>query len=251
MNNQASSLPYGSLTLAQVESGFFKDTLPNCTAGLHSDLARQDYNQNLVRVYNDLEKVIQRLEMHPIHREHDTEDRITIELVNLLHFLNHAATHDTSFSGNCDICIEESQQNFRFLAEAKIDYSTTHIMEGFRQLSDRYGTRAFKDGALLIYCKENNSSEMLSKWKQYLSRKENKSPEFSVNFTTNVGDNYFETTHNSKATGQIFTVRHIVIALKDVASDKSARRKKKCNHTCVNCCPSHHPDPDSLLDYHI
>ncbi|TOO24383.1 hypothetical protein CGH39_26715, partial [Vibrio parahaemolyticus] len=79
--------------------GFFKDTLPNCTAGLHSDLARQDYNQNLVRVYNDLEQVIQRLEMHPIHREHDTEDRITIELVNLLHFLNHAATHDTSFSG--------------------------------------------------------------------------------------------------------------------------------------------------------
>ncbi|QJY40933.1 hypothetical protein HND97_03635 [Vibrio cholerae] len=188
MNNYASSLPYGSLTLAHVESGFLKDTLPNCTAGLQSDLTRQDYNQNLVRVYNDLEKVIQRLEMHPIHREHDTEDRITIELVNLLHFLNHEATHDTSFLGTVIYALKNLSKT-AVLNEAKIDYSTTHIMEGFRQLSDRYGTRAFKDGALLIYCKENNSSEILSKWKQYLSRKENKSPEFSVNFTTNVGDN--------------------------------------------------------------
>ncbi|RSD31957.1 hypothetical protein [Vibrio pectenicida] len=241
--------PLDALTLGAINTGVFRDTLPNCTAGYQSDLARQGYNTNLQRVYADLERIIQRVEMHPIHREHDDEDRVSLEIVNLLHFLHHNASHDTSFSGNCDICIEETHQNFRFLAEAKFDYSNTHIMEGFRQLADRYATRAFKDGAVLIYCRKENSADVLRKWKTYLSKKENKSKEFSLNFTSNNGSNFFETTHNSKATGEIFTVRHIFIALKDVASDKSARKKKKCNHTCANCCPAHHPD--SLLENHI
>lgn len=243
--------PLDDLTLGTLKTKALIDTLPNCTAGYHSDLARQSYDTNLQRVYSDLEKVILRIEMHPIHREHDDEDRLSLEIVNLLHFLHHNASHDTSFSGNCDICIEETHQGFRFLAEAKFDYSNTHIMEGFRQLADRYATRAFKDGGLLIYCREGKSADVLQKWKRYLNRKENRTKEFSLNFTSNIGSNFFETTHNSKSTGEIFTVRHIVVALKDVASDKSARKKKKCSHTCVNCCPSHHPDPDSMLEYHI
>lgn len=231
-----SSSPYLQLPLSSVENGSLRRALPNCTIGLQSDLAKENYQSYLDDLYIKIDKVIDRIEMHPIHREHDSEDRTSIEIVNALRYLNFPAEHEASYGGNCDICIND-QEEFIWLGEAKIDYSNTHIMEGFRQLVDRYASGAIRDGGLFIYCKDNAPKVVIDNWKSYLRQKDNKTKEYSVRFLDDSGKNYFITEHFHKSSRQIFRVKHIAISLYDVATDKSAKKKKKCTHTCDQCCP--------------
>lgn len=237
----------GKAKLTDIEDGALKVELPSCTLGLQSDIARKKYSTYLDLVHSNLDRIINRIEMHPIHREHDTEDRTSLEIVNALRFMDLPADHEASYGGNCDICINDCD-NFIWLGEAKIDYSNTHLMEGFRQLSDRYATGDIRDGGLLIYCKDKAPHEVIKSWKNYLTQNIRKK-EFSLNLIES-GHNYFITEHNHKSSGHIFTVKHIAISLFDVASDKSARAKKSCSHTCEKCCPA---VPPTLLEpeFHI
>lgn len=230
------------LTLGDIGSGKYKAFFPNCTTGLQTDNARQSYDEYFNLIYSTLDRIKDRIEMHPIHREHDTEDRITVEIANAFRFLNIPADHDSCYGGNCDIVINELNDQYLWLAEAKIDYDNTHIMEGFRQLVDRYATASNnqKDGALLIYCKDSPKFEVLDSWKKYLRNKDQKSQEYSVNLVYEC-DDYFITKHNHKSKGKVFNVRHIPISLFDPSSDKSARAKKRCSHLCDKCCSAVRP----------
>ncbi|WP_049781805.1 hypothetical protein [Vibrio furnissii] len=221
-------------SLADLQTPFGRRAFPNASINLQSDLAVGDYDAQLQRLHDDLDRIFSRISLHPIHREHDSEDRTSIEIVNLLRFLNHTAEHEASYGGNCDVCVNENDE-FIWLGEAKIDYRNDHIMQGFRQLSDRYAKGDIRDGALLIYCKNNPSEKVLEDWKAFLQNKDNRSKEYGLTFTGS-GHNYFFTEHLNRATGHIFTVKHIVISLLDTATDKSAVRRKKCSHSCEQCC---------------
>lgn len=226
-------------------NGPLKRVFPNTAVALQSDLAMGDYDKQLKHLHSNLDKIISRIELHPMHREHDTEDRTSIEIVNLLRFLSHAAEHESSYGGNCDICVNENDE-FIWLGEAKIDYNNPHIMEGFRQLSDRYAKGDVRDGGLLIYCKSNTAKHALDGWRKYLSNKENRTKEYGITFTDK-GKNFFITQHTNRATGEIFTVKHMTISLLDTATDKSARSRKKCSHSCEQCCPAVKPQPSATL----
>ena len=149
--------------------------------------------------------------------------------------------HEASYGGNCDITCN-FQNKYLWLAEAKIDYDNGHIMQGFRQLVDRYITSSEiqKEGALVIYCKDKVTHEVLTGWKKYFFDKDNKHNEYSINFDSD-GSNYFITSHFHKATSKNLKIKHIVVSLFDGATDKSAMKKKNCSHSCVKCCPAIKP----------
>ncbi|MCG9689946.1 hypothetical protein L1D13_23885, partial [Vibrio tubiashii] len=185
---------------------------PNASIGMQSDLARKKYSSYINHLYKNLDKIFSRIAFHPIHRERDTEDRTSIEIVNILRFLQYPAEHEASYGGNCDICINESDE-FIWLGEAKIDYNNTHIMEGFRQLVDRYATdKIMKDGGLIIYCKEKAPMDVITSWKKYLEKKDNVSKEYSINFDE-IGHDYFITSHLHKSSKKLFTVKHMAVSL--------------------------------------
>lgn len=232
------------ISLEDIENGMLKRSFPSASIGLQSDMARHKYESNLQLLSSDLQRIVSRIELHPIHREHDSEDRTSVEIVNGLRLLNHTAEHEASYGGNCDICVNEDDK-FIWLGEAKIDYNNTHIMEGFRQLSDRYANGDIRDGGLLIYCKNDTPQNVLASWRKYLENKENRSNEYGLTFTEDAGHNYFVTEHLNRSTGTIFTVKHMVISLFDAATDKSARKKKKCSHSCEQCCPTVSPANDA------
>lgn len=216
--------------------------LPNATASLQSELSKESFESFISNMYSQLNKIIQRIELHPIHREHDTEDRTTIEIVNGLNFLGERCEHEASYGGNCDISCN-FQNKYLWLAEAKIDYNNMHIMQGFRQLVDRYITSSEIqiEGTLVIYCKDKVPHEALNAWKKYLFNKDNKSKEYSVNFESEYS-NYFVTSHFHKTTNKMLNIKHIVISIFDGATDKSAVKKKNCSHSCIKCCPATHPN---------
>jgi len=210
---------------------------PNASSGIQSDIARTKYNTFIEQLYKDLDKIFSRVAFHPIHRERDNEDRTSIEIVNILRFLHYPAEHEAAYGGNCDVCINKDDE-YIWLGEAKIDYNNTHIMEGFRQLVDRYATdKIMRDGGLIIYCKNNAPKDVIDSWRAYLEDKDNKSKEYSLNFDE-VGHDYFVTSHYHKSSKKVFTVKHMAVSLFDTASDKSARNKKRCSHSCEKCCPS-------------
>ncbi|KXO13295.1 hypothetical protein AKG98_3517 [Moritella sp. JT01] len=215
--------------------------LPNATAAFQSEMSKGSFTSFINNIHSLLDKIVQRIELHPIHREHDTEDRTTIEIVNALNFLGETCEHEASYGGNCDIT-SNYQNRYLWLAEAKIDYSNTHIMEGFRQLVDRYSTasRIQKQGSLLIYCKDKAPHEVLKAWKKYFFDKDSSSKEYSINLDSE-NDRSFVTSHRHHQSDKVFVVKHEVISLFDNATDKSARKKKKCAHTCLKCCPASSP----------
>ncbi|ABS08237.1 MULTISPECIES: hypothetical protein [Shewanella] len=228
------------MTLEQVENGSLNLWLPNCTLGLQRDLYGRDYDSFINCIYETLDLIISRIDMHPHLRARDSEDRTTLEMVNAFRFTGILAEQDAYYNGNCDFSIN-FRDNFVWLGEAKLDNSNTHIMEGFRQLVDRYvtGSKVQKEGALLIYCRLSNPTEVLQKWRDYLLQKETEESEYSIRFLEDPleeGARYFYTVHRHKSSGQLFKVKHLTVSLHDVASDKSAKTRKNCSHSCLKCC---------------
>lgn len=229
-----------NMMLAQVENGSLSYFLPNCTLGLQRDLYGKDYDTFIKSIDETLDLIINRIDMHPHLRARDTEDRTTLEIVNAFRFTGITAEQDAYYNGNCDFSIN-FRDNYVWLGEAKLDTSNTHIMEGFRQLVDRYatGSKVQKEGALIIYCRSSSPAVVLSNWRAYLKGKENEHSEYSINFQEEIlfsGARHFYTTHKHKSSGQVFKVKHITVSLHDVASDKSAKTRKKCNRSCSICC---------------
>lgn len=224
------------ITLADVSSGEYGSLFSNLEAALASDVMKNNYDDFIVGLYNGFNKVINRVSLHSHLREHDSEGRTTVEIVNGLCLLNFPAELDASYNGNCDIVVNQANK-YLWLAEAKIDYSNSHVMQGFRQLVDRYASasKIQQEGALLIYCKDNPPSTVISNWKKYLTKADQGSHEYNVTVIES-GDDYFVTTHHHKALAKLFKVRHVAISLYDTASDKSALARKDCNHSCEQCC---------------
>ncbi|WP_244262842.1 hypothetical protein [Shewanella frigidimarina] len=221
-------------SLKELLDGDLEMLLPNATASIQSELSKSNFDEFINNTYSLLDKIIGRIELHPIHREHDSEDRTTIEIVNAFNYLGERLEHEASYGGNCDLT-SNFQNKYLWLGEAKIDYSNAHIYQGFRQLCDRYlmASKMSKQGALLIYCKSKNIAEVISSWKTYFKR--SAQTEYSISIEEE-GNGYFITNHFHKPTQQNLKIKHMAISLFISASDKSAVKRKPCLHSCPQCC---------------
>ncbi len=234
--SKAEQILVNTLTIADLERGECSRFLPYATAAVRSDLSLSSFSSFIHNLESQLEVVLKNMELHPYLRQDDSEDRSSIDIVAGLKLLGIPASHGTNFGGgSTDIsCLIHDQ--FLWIAEAKNDYNNSHILEGFRQLVDRYvmgSHRIQRKGALVIYCKNKPASAVLDSWKQYLTQINPE--EYSVTVESSE-ESTFETTHYHRASNQRLYVKHIVVSLYQDHTDKSAKgRKPPKKIYCDNC----------------
>lgn len=154
-----------------------------------------------------------------------TEDQLTGMLSISMKAAGFDAEHDTYRNGHTDLLIRNDSGRYEWLGEAKHDNGPAYIMEGFRQLADRYadGNPASSRGGIIIYTQKANKTELLDNWIQHVSG----NYEANVSCTERCSETLTaRTSHSHHATGVDYRVRHIPISLYYKPTDKSARQSQ-------------------------
>ncbi|MCI3908833.1 hypothetical protein MQC82_04570 [Pseudomonas viridiflava] len=151
------------------------------------------------------------------------EDQLTGILVIGLKVAGLDAEHDTFRNGHVDILVKNGR--YEWLAEAKLDDGPAYIMDGFRQLADRYsdGAPTGCRGGLLIYTKKTNKVSFMDGWLNHLSA----NYEVPVTRSIRCSDTLTSyTSHAHHATGIEYRVKHFAVSMYYNPTDKSARKAK-------------------------
>ena len=98
----------------------------------------ENYEDFIRQLYKDLDEVIQTLQLNRELRQKDSEDRITIDIVNILSAKGYTSSHDKKSGGHVDITVE--LRDFIWFGEAKKHEAYGNLLEGFKQLCTRYTT---------------------------------------------------------------------------------------------------------------
>ncbi|MCP6759515.1 MAG: HEAT repeat domain-containing protein [Fischerella sp. CENA71] len=181
-------------------------------------------NNFIKNFYKDIDKVIYQIQENPELRQKDTEDRLTIDIVNLLCSLGYDSSHELKIGGHVDLAVRTS--DFVWLGEAKKYRDNNYLWEGFQQLTTRYssGDSNQANGGLLIYIFDEDASSIMEKWQNYLLKKD--LPNYSFR-PCKMRSLAFISTHRHERSGQPFHVRHIPVILHFDPKDKSGRRRKE------------------------
>jgi HEAT repeat protein len=226
-------------TLWQQQTRFFTEELTETIAAIQSRCGFYNYEiyqqaqeadnlgfeDDLIRnLYKDIDKVISQIQENPELRQKDTEDRLTIDIVNPLRNLGYDVSHETKIGGHADIVVRKN--DFLWLGEAKIYKDNNNLWEGFQQLLTRYSTGDSnqENSGLLIYIRaQKDASSIMQKWQKYLLGQS--LPELSVR-PCKMRRLAFISTHKHERSGQPFHVRHIPVMLHFDPKDKSGRARK-------------------------
>ncbi len=165
--------------------------------------------------FDALEKLVDRAyrtlvdDKADIHGE--SEDALSLRIVEMLKFASVQAEHDTKVGGHCDIVVK-GPDNFLWIGEAKIHGSYQWLEDGFLQLTTRYSTGAAgrNRGEIIIYHMGGNAIRVLKAW---LKRIKDDFAEVEVESEIEDGELCFRTVHNCPNSGLPFHVRHCIIPL--------------------------------------
>lgn len=147
------------------------------------------------------------------HFLHD-EDSITNVIAGRLEEAGYNATEQTKKNGAVDLTVNLG--TYIWIAEAKIAYSKSKILEGLLQLLTRYATRD-KDAGLLIYIKKRNSKKVINDWESFLK--------------SSVQLNAFIAKKNPEVR------EDLQVVLNDVEIERSDRSLLNSKHTMVSGSP--------------
>lgn len=151
------------------------------------------------------------------------EDALTAILVFGLSMKGFTADHDNYRNGHCDLVVKEGL--YEWHGEAKLDTGPGYVMEGFRQLCDRYspGGPTSNRGGLIIYTKKRDKLKILKVWAARIV----KDYEVAVTLIKVCSETLTaSTTHKHGASGLDYKVRHLPISFYHKPTDKSARNRK-------------------------
>jgi HEAT repeat protein/energy-coupling factor transporter ATP-binding protein EcfA2 len=190
----------------------------------NQDIQNSESNKFIDNLYNDIENIISNIQRNPEVRQHDNEDRLTVEIVTHLRGLGYSAHHDPQVGGHVDILVEKN--NFTWLGEAKIFGDNNDLWEGFQQLTTRYSNGDINQNhvGLIIYIFKENVKLIMEKWQSYLQDKN--IPNYDCK-PVKPGSSVFTSSYMHQSSGQIFHVRHMPIILHFDPKDRSGRRRKK------------------------
>lgn len=140
-----------------------------------------------------------------------SEDELSMQIVNMLCTAGIHATHDRHVNGHCDIVVD-AKDGFMWLGEAKVHKDYAWLEDGFLQLSTRYGAAVTgrDHGELIIYHRQGDSKKVLKTWLQIIQENfpyvaiEEDSTEKYLNFRTK---------HKCQNSGCNFFVRHSIVPL--------------------------------------
>jgi len=192
-----------------------------------SRLECNSYDKFIEMLYKDIEKTISLIEQSASLRQNDGEDRLSVEIINILIGAGYQASHDLYINGHSDIVV--TYNTFTWIGEAKIHSSYDYLMEGFLQLCERYSTGNEDDceGGLIFYVKGNNALDVVEKWKaDLITRNVDGLTTSDCDSRKNLS---FYSTHNHSKSGLPYKVRHLSVILGFNPTDKSARQSKKKN----------------------
>ncbi|WP_323981640.1 hypothetical protein [Aeromonas media] len=132
---------------------------------LAKSLDNPSYDDFLESLYEKINEIIIKIECaRDKYFSHD-EDAITNVIAGRLEEAGYIATEQTKQNGAVDLTV--SLNEHKWIAEAKIAYSNSKILEGLLQLLTRYVTRD-ENAGLLIYIKKANSQTVFEDWVKYL-----------------------------------------------------------------------------------
>ena len=195
-------------------------------AGFPSRLLADTYDKFIEVLYRDIDNAIFNIQKNAELRQNDTEDRLTIDIINQLNCVGYSASHDKKICGHADLVVE--YQSFIWIGEAKIHKDYNYIWEGFQQLATRYSIGDFnqKDGGILIYIRNADAQSVMDKWRDFLGNKD--LPDYFFEICSSKASSFFST-HKHEKSGQLFRIRHMPVILHFSPKDKSGRntRSKK------------------------
>lgn len=210
--SEACSDSLDGMTLGQLK--FFAEQFG--LAGVAGSIRRataSTYEQFTDTLYDDLNEIVLNFQENPELRKKDGEDRLTIEIVNVLRGMGYNAGHETKIGGHTDICVR-GKNNYLWIGEAKIHSGYNYLFQGFQQLCTRYATGDANQnsGGLIIYIKKNkNSSNVIDTWRKRLVGYGLDG--LQINSSSRRPGFEFDSMHLLERTGMPFKVKHIGISL--------------------------------------
>ncbi len=133
-------------------------------------LGNDCYDDFLNSLYLKLDDIVEKIECsRDKYFSHD-EDAITSVIAGRLEEAGYTATEQTKKNGSVDLTVTLGKH--KWIAEAKIAYSNSKILEGLLQLLTRYVTRD-KHCGLLIYIKKNKSKNAVDEWERFIKNEVN------------------------------------------------------------------------------
>ncbi|MEZ9229968.1 hypothetical protein AB4259_02650 [Vibrio amylolyticus] len=124
------------------------------------------YDEFLEVLYAKLNEIMIKMEKgRDKYFSHD-EDSITQAIAARLDEAGYRATEQTKQNGAVDLTV--ILDDHKWIAEAKIAYSNSKILEGLIQLLTRYVTRTDESAGLLVYIKKRNSKSVIDSWESFL-----------------------------------------------------------------------------------
>lgn len=160
------------------------------------------------RLYLELSSIIRDIEQSAQYRQNDSEDRITVDIVHMLHRAGYDASHDTDSRGHIDLRVKSG--TFIWLGEAKIHRDYNWLLDGLKQLHTRYSTGREDGSGLLIYIKGSNAKAVMDEWRKRLEA----GNECNLKETSDDSEKLtFWSLHQHEGSGLDITTKHIGVSL--------------------------------------
>jgi hypothetical protein len=196
-----------NMTLSMLKE--LEPKIPSLSGFISRNLVRT-YSEFVEVLYRDIDRIIYKIQENPELRQNDSEDRLTIDIINLLCMMGYNASHDTKVRGHADILVVKN--DFMWIGEAKIHSSYPYLWKGFQQLSTRYSVADSnqKDGGIIIYIRQANAREVMDKWRKHLLKKNLSN--YSCT-TCEIRKLCFFTSHEHVSSGEPFRIRHMPVIL--------------------------------------
>lgn len=198
-------------------------------------MTASNYGQFVSILNDDIDDIIGRIQENPELREDDGEDRLTIDIVNMLKTLGYDADHERKIGGHTDISVR-GKNHFLWIGEAKIHGAYEYLYSGFQQLCSRYSTGDHNQdcGGLIIYIRNKNAANVVKEWRERFQG--SGLDELEISDCPKKPDLVFHSSHKHDRSGRNFRVRHIGVILNfaprdsdpnDKLSKKRARKPTK------------------------
>ncbi|HGO6081719.1 TPA: hypothetical protein ACK3PA_006215 [Burkholderia cenocepacia] len=193
----------------------------------------QDYDEFIDIFYEVLDFAIARLQANPQHHQEDSEDGLTVKLMNLLEMAGFAVTTGTTGGGNKDLTVGWLNPEWTWIGEAKKFNSLTDVREGFLQLTTRYrnANPLYARGGLVAYTLRPKAAALLKEWMEEAPNVANdtkvKLDNFRVEDCKRRPGLAFNSFHTHVASGLECEIRHMAVVLYHLPEDKSGRTAKK------------------------
>jgi hypothetical protein len=222
-------------------------SLPNVSLAAFYDKAKHNpVTRNMVRLYyvesyeefieifNEvLDFAIAKLQENPQHHQEDSEDALTVKLMNLLEMAGFSVTTGTTGGGNKDLTVRCLNPDWTWIGEAKKFNSLTDLREGFLQLTTRYrnANPLYARGGLIAYTLRPQAAVLLKEWMAEAANVANdatvKLEKFRVEDCKLRPKLAYTSFHIDVASGLECQIRHMAVVLMHLPDDKSGRSAKK------------------------